>query len=129
MFTADKRDIFSFHENSENQFKVFKTQKYIQYFKFQTLLKETYKTLRSVNDYSVKGGTFFDASINPDLIDGTSKKTVEKPLLSKSERAILQLIGEGKTSSEIAGIRFTSVSTVEKHRKNMIFNTCAICIV
>jgi two-component system nitrate/nitrite response regulator NarL len=30
------------------------------------------------------------------------------------------MVGQGKSSLEIAQLRFTSVSTVEKHRKNMI---------
>ena len=68
--------------------------------------------------------TFFDDSIkeivdqyrrNPKLENYNAKK-----LLTKSELAILKLIGEGKTSSEIAEMRFTAVSTIEKHRKNMI---------
>ena len=53
--------------------------------------------------------------MNADAANRTSK-----PLLSKSEREILKLIGEGKSTSEIANLRFTAVSTVEKHRKNMI---------
>ncbi len=67
-----------------------------------------------------KGGTYFDASID---LDGITNKDNSKkaPLLTKSEREILQLIGEGKSTSEIAALRFTAVSTVEKHRKNMIF--------
>jgi two-component system nitrate/nitrite response regulator NarL len=40
--------------------------------------------------------------------------------LTKSEKEILKLIAEGKMTSEIAEKRFTAVSTVEKHRKNMI---------
>ncbi len=67
-----------------------------------------------------RGGTYFDASIDMESIQEVSEKTKEKPILSKSEREILRLIGEGKTTSEIANIRFTAVSTVEKHRKNMI---------
>ena len=43
-----------------------------------------------------------------------------KPILSKSEREILRYIGLGKSTSEIANLRFTAVSTVDKHRKNMI---------
>lgn len=66
------------------------------------------------------GGTYFDASINPSLITAGAVISGKKSLLSKSETEILKLIGQGKASSDIANIRFTSVSTVEKHRKNMI---------
>ena len=79
-------------------------------------LEEVLNAIREV----AKGHTFFDKSIAPSLLSGNVKTTLKKSVLSKSEREILTLIGEGKTTSEIAGIRFTAVSTVEKHRKNMI---------
>ncbi|GEQ85755.1 oxygen regulatory protein NreC [Patiriisocius marinistellae] len=66
------------------------------------------------------GGTYFDSSINLSLITEGSVTSAKKSILSKSETEILKLIGYGKASSEIAATRFTSVSTVEKHRKNMI---------
>ncbi len=66
------------------------------------------------------GNTFFDKAIDISFLSEEVKTSNRKLILSKSERAILALIGEGKTSSEIAAVRFTSVSTVEKHRKNMI---------
>lgn len=80
-------------------------------------LEEVLNAIQSV----AKGETYFDASIDETLLNPDAKKTKKKPLLSKSEREILKLIGQGKTSSQIADIRFTAVSTVEKHRKNMIF--------
>ena len=67
-----------------------------------------------------KGGTFFDKTIDVEAASNPSGQGAKKSLLSKSEREILRLIGEGKSSSEIAEIRFNSVSTIEKHRKNMI---------
>ena len=51
MFAADKRQVFSFHENWKNELKAFKTQKPIHFFSFRRLL-------RSVNDCSVKGSVF-----------------------------------------------------------------------
>lgn len=66
------------------------------------------------------GGTFFDKEINPLFLSETATTTQNKSLLSKSEKEILMMIGEGKSSNEIAALRSTSVSTVEKHRKNMI---------
>ena len=79
-------------------------------------LEEVLKALRNVS----QGLTYFDASIDLGAMLQDSKKTSKRPLLSKSEREILVLIGEGKPTSEIAEMRFTAVSTVEKHRKNMI---------
>lgn len=66
------------------------------------------------------GGTYFDKDIDPTYLTETNKNPIKRSLLSKSEKDILKLIGQGKSSNEIAAIRFTSVSTVEKHRKNMI---------
>lgn len=79
-------------------------------------LEEVLNAIRSV----ALGNTYFDASIDASLLNPDTDTTKKKTLLSKSEREILQLIGQGKTSSEIAATRFTAVSTVEKHRKNMI---------
>ena len=40
--------------------------------------------------------------------------------LTKREKEILQLIGEGKTSNEIASSLFISKTTVDSHRKNIM---------
>ena len=79
-------------------------------------LEEVLNAIRSV----AQGNEFYDASIDLSILSESSETTNKKPILSKSEREILQLIGLGKTTSEIAAQRFTAVSTVEKHRKNMI---------
>lgn len=80
-------------------------------------LEEVLAAIKSV----ARGTPYFDATIDVKSISNSiAEKGKEKPLLSKSEREILRLIGEGKTTSEIANLRFTAVSTVEKHRKNMI---------
>ena len=45
----------------------------------------------------------------------------KKLLLSKSERQILKMVGQGKSSLEIAQLRFTSVSGfVDKENAGMI---------
>jgi len=79
-------------------------------------LEEVLHAVKTVQN----GGTFFDKNIDLSFFNKETTSTTNKSLLSKSEREILKLIGQGKTTSEIAGIRFTAVSTVEKHRKNMI---------
>jgi two-component system response regulator NreC len=79
-------------------------------------LEEVLNAIRTV----AGGNTFYDSAIVIPELNETSERTENKPVLSKSEREILTLIGEGKATSEIAKIRFTAVSTVEKHRKNMI---------
>ncbi len=66
------------------------------------------------------GHSFYDKAIDTSFLSEETKTAPRKLILSKSEREILKLIGQGKTTSEIANLRFTAVSTVEKHRKNMI---------
>ncbi len=69
---------------------------------------------------TVAGGErYFDPSIRIDTIEN-SERAKRKTILSPSESEILKLIAQGKSSSEIAAERFTAVSTVSKHRKNMI---------
>ncbi len=80
-------------------------------------LEEVISAIKSV----ANGEKYFDSSIDDSLLDPNVQQTKKSPILSKSEREILKLIGQGKTSSEIATIRFTAVSTVDKHRKNMIY--------
>ncbi|MGJ8684431.1 MAG: response regulator [Nonlabens sp.] len=66
-----------------------------------------------------QGERYFDSAINIDEVENT-EISVKKTILSPSEKKILKLIAQGKTSSEIAEIRFTAVSTIIKHRKNII---------
>ena len=66
-----------------------------------------------------KGNTYYDTTLNIDNNAFAKAKKSTSPL-SKSEREILKLIAQNMTSSEIADTRFTAVSTVEKHRKNMM---------
>jgi len=67
----------------------------------------------------MSGETYYDAALNLSFLEEDTRAP-KKSILSKSENEILRLIGQGKTSNEIADIRFCSVSTVETHRKNMI---------
>ncbi len=69
---------------------------------------------------SICGGSkYFDPSINLENASPDNECQLHT-LLSKTERAILNLIAQNKTSSEIAELRHTAVSTVFKHRKNII---------
>lgn len=62
------------------------------------------------------GETYFDPQIN---IEETTTAKHEKTLLTNRQYEILKLIGEGKTTSEIAEELFIGVHTVSTHRKNM----------
>lgn len=65
------------------------------------------------------GNKFYDSTLHIDD-NAFAKANTDSSPLSKSEREILKLISQNMTSSEIAATRFTAVSTVEKHRKNMM---------
>jgi len=74
-------------------------------------LKKLIEAIRAV----VSNETFFD-----DAITAKDELTKENILLSTREKEILKLIGEGKTSNEIADVLFISKSTVDTHRKNIL---------
>ncbi|WP_194850620.1 response regulator [Nonlabens antarcticus] len=65
-----------------------------------------------------RGNAYIDPSItvnpNSEIPNG------DTDILSRSEREILKLMAAGNRSSDIAEIRHTAVSTIHKHRKNMI---------
>jgi len=75
-------------------------------------LKIVLAAIRSV----MTGETFFDATLKN---TGTKKSENDIPL-SKREMEIVKLIGEGKTSQEIAEILFIGKTTVDTHRKNIL---------
>lgn len=73
----------------------------------QTLLD----AIRSV----ARNETFFDNAIT--ARDEGSKETI---ILSSREKEILRLVGEGKSSQEIADILTIGKATVDTHRKNLM---------
>lgn len=77
---------------------------------------ELHNCIQSVN----KGDSYFSALFNSVLEDEVTPQLQKMKLLSRSERTILKLVGQGKTSKEIAEQLFLSFRTVEKHRSNMI---------
>lgn len=78
-------------------------------------LKEVHNAIKAVYN----GEKYFDANINTNVLD--SKSTVKsKGVLTKRQIEILGLIGQGKTSREIADLLFIGTHTVDTHRKNMV---------
>jgi len=59
-----------------------------------------------------EGESYFDDSFKTAIKDSEN--------LSNREKEILKLIGEGKSSLEIADLLFIGKSTVDSHRKNLI---------
>jgi two-component system, NarL family, response regulator NreC len=61
-----------------------------------------------------KGGEYFDINTK------ASPKSAEDMPLSKRELEIVKLVGEGKTSQEIADLLYIGKTTVDTHRKNIL---------
>lgn len=64
----------------------------------------------------MSGQSYFDMS----LPKSNYKKSDNDIPLSKREQEIIKLIGEGKTSQEIADLLFIEKTTVDTHRKNIL---------
>lgn len=75
-------------------------------------LKVVLAAIRSV----MAGETFFDASLRKK----ENRKNDNDIPLSRRELEIVKLIGEGKTSQEIADLLFIGKTTVDTHRKNIL---------
>lgn len=63
-----------------------------------------------------QGEPYFDPQLNIENSDAPSKN---ESVLTNRQLEILKLIGQGKTTSEIAEELFIGVHTVSTHRKNM----------
>lgn len=75
-------------------------------------LKEVLGAIKRVHS----GQNYYDANIK--ISDTKSPK--KKGILTKRQIEILELVGQGKTSREIAEQLFIGVTTVDTHRKNMV---------
>lgn len=75
------------------------------------------EVLSAIRTVSI-GETYFDANINTNVLN-SENSTKTKGILTKRQLEILELIGLGKTSREIADDLFIGVHTVDTHRKNM----------
>jgi DNA-binding NarL/FixJ family response regulator len=73
-----------------------------------------------------RGGSFFSPTISKVLLEGylgdAAGQDIEDnlTLLTGREREVLQLIAEGKTNKETAGLLTVSINTVETHRKHIM---------
>ncbi len=87
----------------------------------ENTVAEIKNTIRTVLD----GHYYFSPAIS-DYLMNRERKTLEKQnettnieILTATEKKILKLISESKTSKEIAGQLYVSVKTIEKHRLNI----------
>lgn len=72
------------------------------------------------------GGTYLHPSISTRVVDGYLRRSHTRSrggmmdVLTAREREILQLIAEGNTNKEIAGLLVLSVKTIENHRTRIM---------
>lgn len=74
----------------------------------------------------IRGNSYFSASISQTLLDDHVRYLQKRglqdsyDLLTEREREVLQLLAEGRSNKEVAGVLNLSLSTVETHRTNMM---------
>ena len=85
------------------------------------ILKEHAHTeLKKCLEEVKKGNRYVSEFLIDDLISDKTDATDELSKLTLSERKIVELIGQQKTSKQIAELLFLSEKTVEGHRSNVI---------
>jgi two-component system nitrate/nitrite response regulator NarL len=78
--------------------------------------KELHNCIQSVS----KGTPYFSSIFNSVLENEVAPQLQKMKLLSSSERTIVRLIGQGKSSKDIGELLSVSPRTIEKHRSNII---------
>jgi DNA-binding NarL/FixJ family response regulator len=72
--------------------------------------------VRAIHDV-VRGGVYLSRGLSRDVVDAyLARKPLGRIELSPRERQVLQLVAEGKTTKEVAGMLGVSVKTAESHR-------------
>lgn len=85
------------------------------------LLKdEPFEELQKCINAIKNNKTYFSTTFNSIFENKVSPEITKLKLLSPSERTIIRLIAQGKTSNEISELLFISTRTVQKHRTNII---------
>ncbi len=80
---------------------------------------ELVNAVKAVND----GKAYFSPTVSSTIIDTMYSGEINKgapEILTAREREILQLVAEGKTTKQIAKLLFISVTTISKHRENIL---------
>jgi len=64
----------------------------------------------------LKGETYFSV----EAVDALKESNAQRPVITRREKEVLQLIAEGLTNAEIAEKLFISIATVNTHRKSIL---------
>lgn len=78
--------------------------------------QEVHNCIQSVS----RGEAYFSSVFNEVMDDEITPELQKIKLLSPSERTIVRLVAQGKSSKEIGELLSVSSRTVEKHRSNII---------
>ncbi|WP_212004505.1 response regulator transcription factor [Chitinophaga sp. HK235] len=81
-----------------------------------TPMEEIPDAIRKVHD----GGIYFCTGTQKVLNNKSSEVVLQLPHLTRREKEVLSLIGQGNTSQEIASQLFISTYTVDGHRKKIM---------
>ena len=63
---------------------------------------------------------YFRAKGRPDWQNSTRAGRSKKPVLTRRERQVIQLLAEGKSTKEVASLLELSIKTAETHRSNIM---------
>lgn len=75
--------------------------------------------LREAIQYVVRGDRYISQQATQILLTREVEKNLHKDDLTQTEREVLKAIAQGKTTKEIAAERFSSIHTINSHRKNI----------
>ena len=75
--------------------------------------------LREALRYTIHGERYISQHATDILLRKVAVEEHHKDDLTETEREVLKLIAKGKTTKEIAAERFSSIHTINSHRKNI----------
>lgn len=79
----------------------------------------TLKTFRDAIEFALRGERFICQKATEMLLFQQQEEETTPRILTQTEIEILTLIAQGKTTKDIAQERFSSVHTINTHRKNI----------
>lgn len=85
-------------------------------------------TLRTAVGNTMDGMQYISQQVTQTLLRKASKEEQHKDDLTQTEREVLRLIVQGKTTKEIAAERFSSINTINSHRKNIFRKLNVNCV-
>ena len=101
------------------------TSRFLRYMLYNTVnigvvfKDDSLDTLKLAIRNTMKGERYVSQHVTQILLQQAYKEEQHKDDLTQTEREVLKLIAQGKTTKEIAAERFSSIHTINSHRKNI----------